>query len=251
MNHYKRNRIYITESEQIKLKDYKVLIAGSGIGSVIAECALRLGFENITIVDGDIVELTNLNRQNYVYKDIGKTKTESIAMRLRSINPNANIKVHDQFITTDNVSSFIEQHDVAVNALDFTSEVPFTFDEICQSKNIPVLHPYNIGWVGLVFVVMPDGKNLSFLSDDYYQFEKAVVGFVLQKLADSPSHTKEWISNVLLEYGNENGKLPPPQLSVGSYLLAGGCAHLLYKLALNLSVRKLPEFYLYGLEDTI
>ena len=89
MNRYERNRIYICDSEQIRIKKPKVLVAGSGIGSVIAECALSLGFENITMIDGDKVELTNLNRQNYIYTDTGKTKTKSIAMLVQqnSIDP--------------------------------------------------------------------------------------------------------------------------------------------------------------------
>ncbi|AYD49064.1 ThiF family adenylyltransferase [Arachidicoccus soli] len=249
MDIYKRNRIYINEPDQAKLRNYKVLIAGSGIGSVIAECALRLGFENITVVDGDKVELTNLNRQNYIYKDIGKTKAESIAMRLRSINPNANIKVYDQFITSENITSFIEQYDVAINALDFTSDVPFKFDEACQSKNIPVLHPYNIGWAGLVFVVMPNGKNLGYLSNDYHQFEKEVIHYVLENIDKVPK-TKEWLEHVLSEYLKEKEIQSPPQLSISSFLLAGGCTHLLYKLALNKPVKAFPEFYIFGLEDS-
>jgi molybdopterin-synthase adenylyltransferase len=251
MNRYERNRIYISNWEQIKINKFKILVAGSGIGSVIAECALRLGFENLTIIDGDKVELTNLNRQNYIYTDIGKTKAESIAMRLRSINPDANIKVYDQFITNDNVTSLINQCDVAINALDFASDIPFVFDEICQLKNVPVLHPYNVGWAGLVFVVMPDGENFSFLSKDFHQFEKTVVNHVLRSIDVQHNNTKDWLTHILSEYQKEGSELPPPQLSVGSYLLAGGCTQLLYKLALNLSVKRFPEFYLFGLEDTI
>lgn len=251
MNRYERNRIYISDSEQIKIKSFKVLVAGSGIGSIIAECALRLGFENITIVDGDKVELTNLNRQNYIYRDIGSPKAKSISMRLKSINADANIRVLDQFITVDNVNSIINQFDVAINALDFTSDIPFVFDEICQSKNVPVLHPYNIGWAGLVFVVMPGGQNFSFLSKNFHQFEKTVVNHVLGNIDSQHNNTKIWLSRILSEYQKEGGKLPPPQLSIGSYLLAGGCTQLLYKLAFNLSVKRFPEFYLFGLEDTI
>lgn len=55
---YNRNRIYIPTLVQEKIKDVNILLAGCGIGSVIAECALRMGFENITLVDGDNVELT-------------------------------------------------------------------------------------------------------------------------------------------------------------------------------------------------
>ena len=53
MGRYDRNRLYITEEEQQKIRDTKIVFGGAGIGSVIAECALRFGFENITIVDGD------------------------------------------------------------------------------------------------------------------------------------------------------------------------------------------------------
>ncbi|MGV4415094.1 ThiF family adenylyltransferase [Chryseobacterium sp. T1] len=58
---YSRNRLYISDEEQNLIKHIPILLAGSGIGSNIAECALRLGFENITIVDGDVVEISNLN----------------------------------------------------------------------------------------------------------------------------------------------------------------------------------------------
>ena len=62
---YSRNRLYVSEREQSIIKHYKILLGGAGVGSIIAECALRFGFEHITIIDGDKVEENNLNRQNY------------------------------------------------------------------------------------------------------------------------------------------------------------------------------------------
>ena len=91
---YRRNRIYISNDNQQKMKNCRLLIAGAGLGSVISECALRFGFENITIIDFDQVELSNLNRQNYVQNDIGKLKVEALVKRLKSINPNASINYH-------------------------------------------------------------------------------------------------------------------------------------------------------------
>ncbi|MDE5980784.1 MAG: ThiF family adenylyltransferase [Bacteroidaceae bacterium] len=64
MGRYDRNRLYITDEEQQKVKETRIVFGGAGIGSVIAECALRFGFERMTIVDGDKVEESNLNRQN-------------------------------------------------------------------------------------------------------------------------------------------------------------------------------------------
>lgn len=65
---YRRNFLYISEANQKRIKNFRIFIGGCGLGSVIAECALRLGFENLTVIDGDKVELSNLNRQNLYAK---------------------------------------------------------------------------------------------------------------------------------------------------------------------------------------
>ena len=131
---YDRNRIYLTSEDQEIIKNYPIILGGSGLGSIIAECALRFGFENITIVDGDKVELSNLNRQNYTEDDIATTKVSAIKKRLLSINKNAIINVHDCFLTIENTEEYIGDHKIAINALDFNSDVPLFFDEVCQKK---------------------------------------------------------------------------------------------------------------------
>ena len=131
---YDRNRVYLTSEDQEIIKNYPIILGGSGLGSIIAECALRFGFENITIVDGDKVELSNLNRQNYTEDDIATTKVSAIKKRLLSINKNAIINVHDCFLTIENTEKYIGDHKIAINALDFNSDVPLFFDEVCQKK---------------------------------------------------------------------------------------------------------------------
>ena len=125
---YSRNRIYVSEQEQEVVRNTKLLFGGAGIGSIIAECALRFGFENITIIDGDKVELSNLNRQNYTENDLGEYKAESLAKRLLAINPQAKIKYHTTFLSKENVRDFMKDCDIAVNALDFKDETPFVFE---------------------------------------------------------------------------------------------------------------------------
>jgi thiF family protein len=133
---YNRNRLYVSENEQSIIKDYKIFLGGAGIGSIVAECALRLGFEHITIVDGDKVEKTNLNRQNYTGNDIGRYKAECLAERLLSINPNAHITVHTEFLTSDNIEALIANHNVDINALDLKDETPFVFDKIPYFRSV-------------------------------------------------------------------------------------------------------------------
>lgn len=145
MERYSRNRIYISEEEQERIKQVRILLGGAGIGSIIAECALRFGFENITIVDGDKVEESNLNRQNYVHSDIGKYKAEALSKRLLKINPKAEISFFNTFINKTNVEEIVFGHHIAINALDFKDDTPLVFDQVCSDKKIPVLHPYNFG----------------------------------------------------------------------------------------------------------
>ncbi|MEO9209957.1 MAG: ThiF family adenylyltransferase, partial [Ginsengibacter sp.] len=236
---YARNKIYITDTAQNILIHKKIYIAGCGIGSNIAECALRLGFENLTLVDGDRIELSNLNRQNYDFQHIGCYKTDSLLNRLLNINPAANVKTITKYLTLDNIGDSIRNHDIAINALDFQSETPFIFDKLCQEKyQIPVLHPYNLGWATLVFVLMPNGPDLSLISTDYMGFEKKIVSFLIEKLE---YNEKVWVQDVLSEYEEKWQGQSPPQLSIGSWLAAGACTNIMYRLATQKPVRSFPD----------
>ena len=240
---YDRNRIYLTSEDQEIIKNYPIILGGSGLGSIIAECALRFGFENITIVDGDKVELSNLNRQNYTEDDIATTKVSAIKKRLLSINKNAVINVHDCFLTIENTEEYIGDHKIAINALDFNSDVPLFFDEVCQKKNIPVLHPYNLGWAGLVTVISPDGLSLKTIEKSGQQFNELRVVEYISGYMKFWGEPQLWIDEVLEKYMNEEEKLSPPQLAIGSWTVASMCTHLLFKIATNKEVKQFPKFY--------
>jgi molybdopterin/thiamine biosynthesis adenylyltransferase len=239
---YDRNRLYITNEEQEVIKNTSILLAGAGIGSAIAECLLRLGFETLTIIDGDTVELTNLNRQNYIENDISIYKAEALKKRLLLINSEAKITIHNCFLTTDNVDQYIQGHKIAINALDFTSDVPLLFDSLCQKKNIPVLHPYNLGWAALVLVISED-SGLDIIEKPNESFnELNVVDYVSNYMRDS-GNPQEWLEEIVDKYKNENKKLPPPQLSIASWQAAAVCTSIAFDIATNKSVKTFPEFY--------
>ncbi|WMI96706.1 ThiF family adenylyltransferase [Bacteroides fragilis] len=246
MERYSRNRIYISEEEQEKIRQVHILLAGAGIGSIIAECALRFGFENITVVDGDKVEESNLNRQNYVKADIGKYKAETLCKRLLKINPNAEIKFLNTFIDKENIESIISGHHIAINALDFKDDTPFVFDRICSEKMIPVLHPYNFGWAGFLTIVRPKGYQLSEISQKPNGFELKVAEYV-SRYGTFWNMPVSWLEKVIEEYRVEGGILPPPQLSVASWIVAGHCVNAMFNLATGREVKFFPKFYLSSL----
>lgn len=241
---YHRNRIYLSPEEQEAIKNCPILLAGAGIGSVIAECALRLGFENITIIDGDQVEDSNLNRQNYTEEDITTDKVSALKKRLLAINKNATIKTHNCFLTTDNVKEYIKGHKIAINALDFTSDVPLVFDEICQKENIPVLHPYNLGWGGLVTVITPSGLALNTIEKPQEKFNEVKMVEYASSYLKFWRTPHDWIDEVLEEYLKEKEVLPPPQLAIASWTVAAVSTHLLFNIATDKKVKTFPEFYL-------
>lgn len=247
-NRYTRNRLYITENEQKVIKNTPIILAGSGIGSNIAECALRFGFENITIVDGDVVELSNLNRQNYTEGNITEYKAVSLFNRLKAINSHANIKFLSEFITEENVERIIGNHKIAINALDFTSDMPLIFDKVCQEKGIHVLHPYNLGWGGLVTVITPNGLRLDSLSQNNDFNELKMVEYVSSYLRfwKKPN---EWLENIIADYKNEKEFLPPPQLSIASWIVAGMCTHIMFNISSKKDFKKFPEFYISSISD--
>lgn len=245
---YTRNRLYITEEEQRYIKNFPILLGGAGIGSIIAECLLRFGFENLTIIDGDVVELSNLNRQNYTEKDISISKVNALKERLLSINSNAEIKVHHCFLTPENVQEFIKGHKIAVNALDFTSEVPLIFDETCQNHGIPVLHPYNLGWGTLVFVIS-EPPGLRYLSKKDEKFNELNVVEYATGYLSFWGNRKTWIEDIIKKYKEENGSFPPPQLAVASWLAGAVSTHIAFEIATGKTVKTFPEFYLTTIQN--
>lgn len=243
---YSRNRIYITQEEQEIIKDYSIILGGSGTGSAIAECALRLGFEKITIIDGDQVETSNLNSQNYKEEDIGVNKTEAIKNRLLAINAQADIQVHNTFLTTENIEDYIKGHKIAINALDFTTEVPLVFDKLCQENKIPVLHPYNLGWGALVTVITPKGLMLDSIKktdggDEFNEVNVVEYASSYLKFWRTPH---EWIDEVIQKYKEEKEPIPPPQLSIASWTVAAMCTRIAFNIATGKEYKKFPEFYL-------
>lgn len=246
---YNRNRIYVTKEEQEKIKDYPILLGGSGIGSVIAECALRFGFENITIIDGDQVELTNLNRQNYTEEDITFDKTTALEKRLKAINSDAKIKVHNGFLTAENVENFIRDHKIAINALDFSSDVPLVFDRICQENNVPVLHPYNLGWAGLVTVISPEELSLSSLVKPNEPFNEVNMVEYATSHMRFWGNPQKWLENIIKEYREEVEVLQPPQLAIASWIVAAMCTHILFNIATKKDFKKFPEFYFSSINN--
>ena len=102
-----------------KLKKAKVVIAGcGGLGSNIAVSLARVGVGNLIICDFDIVEPSNLNRQQYFISDIGKFKVCALEDILLKINPFINIKKHKVYLDESNMEEIFKEVDIIIEAFD-------------------------------------------------------------------------------------------------------------------------------------
>lgn len=111
--------IGINNYELIKNKNI-LLIGIGGVGSYALEALVRNGFINITIIDNDIIDITNLNRQLYTnQKNIGKIKVEEAKKRCLSINKNINITSLNLYLDNSNIDKILNnKYDYVIDACD-------------------------------------------------------------------------------------------------------------------------------------
>lgn len=106
------------------LKNSKVVILGvGGVGGFVTEGIARSGVGTIVLVDKDVVDITNINRQIIATNStIGKSKVEVMKNRIKDINPECNVKTHEVFINKDNLGDIIDlDTDYVIDAIDTVS----------------------------------------------------------------------------------------------------------------------------------
>ena len=124
-----------------KFANTNVLIVGiGGVGGFALECLVRSGFEHITIVDKDIVDESNLNRQIIsLNSTIGQSKTKIAQKRALDINPNISIKIVNEFILENNIDLlFNEKIDYIIDACD-TITTKILLLQKAQEKGIKII----------------------------------------------------------------------------------------------------------------
>ena len=161
---YIRNIEAISEEENAALFDKKVCVIGcGGLGGYIIEILARIGVGNLIVVDGDVFEESNLNRQLFSKTDLlGKSKAESAYRRVLEINPEVKVKYIYDFLDESNYSEIINNSDVAVDALDNIKTKKF-LQRACEELGIPLVHGAIGGWYGQVTTIFPGDRTLDII----------------------------------------------------------------------------------------
>ena len=115
-----RLELIIDENHLNTIKNLNIVLIGlGGVGGASFEALIRLGIENITVIDNDVFEPSNLNRQILSnINNIGHNKTDEAIKRAKDINPNINIKGIKEFINHDSLSLLNGSYDFIIDACD-------------------------------------------------------------------------------------------------------------------------------------
>lgn len=166
MGRYDRNIGTITIEEQELLKTKSVCVVGcGGLGGGVIENLTRMGVGELTVVDGDSFDESNLNRQILSNEEnLGKSKALEAIEQMSLINSEITLIAIEDLLNTENAGSIIDGCDVVVDALDNT-EARLALENACEIEGIPLVHGAIGGWNGQVGVVMPGSKILHQIYD--------------------------------------------------------------------------------------
>ena len=143
-----RTELLIKEEGIERLQSANILIVGlGGVGSFAAEFLVRSGIGNLTIVDGDTVDITNINRQlPALNSTIGKNKTDVVAERILDINPKINLKKINEFLEPEQMEELLtqEKFDYVVDCIDSLSP-KLALIITCKRKKIKLVSAMGAG----------------------------------------------------------------------------------------------------------
>jgi molybdopterin/thiamine biosynthesis adenylyltransferase len=142
------------EEGQERLKRSSVLVVGTGgLGSPALFYLAAAGVGRLGLVDGDVVELSNLQRQIlHATDDLGRPKTESAAVTLRALNPDVALDLHQTRLTPANARDLVSPYDVVIDAVDnFSSR--YLLNDACVLERKVLVEGGILRFTGLVMTI--------------------------------------------------------------------------------------------------
>ncbi len=164
---YDKNKSLISQEEQEILAKKTVGVVGAGgLGGYLAELVVRLGVGKVIVIDGDLFEESNLNRQRFSNEDnLGEPKATEAKRALERVNSQVEIVAFHDRISIDNGEELLKEADLVLDGVD-NARTRLLLQEICKQLEIPLVHGAIGGWYGQVSVVMPGDDTMSTIYSD-------------------------------------------------------------------------------------
>ena len=174
---YGRNKKTLSDEDQLKLAASSVAIVGcGGLGGYIAEELARIGVGRLVLIDGDRLEVSNLNRQIMATElNIGQWKVEATQERLRSVNSEVHIEVVRGWFEEDKGPELFREVDLVCDALD-SREARVMLERVCHQMDLPLVYASIAGWFGQIGVSLPGDFSVSRLFGRVERGVESVLG---------------------------------------------------------------------------
>jgi hypothetical protein len=255
-----RNAGYIDAPTQERIRNARLLIAGCGIGSGLAICATRLGFERFLLVDGDTVDAHNLNRQFFDFADVGKPKVQALREHILRINPQADVQVLQANLDDSNTDAAVSRADIVFDTVDFLDlGAILRLHGSARQQRKPVFTALSVGFGALVWYfpaespvgltdllaadlgagsgggAVPDGKT----------YAEVFASFVQRIAPVLDTDVVEQIARVL-SLLKEGKPCPAPQVAVGSFAVAAMATAMIQDMLAGRDVPAAPSFVVHS-----
>lgn len=176
---YIRNIPALTEEECVLLGTKHIAVIGcGGIGGHIIDQAARLGIGTIRVIDGDVFNKSNLNRQLLCSEAaIGKYKVNIAKEHVSKINSTCITETYCTMLTSENALHLLTNCDLAIDALD-NIEARHILAQAASTLNIPVVYGAIRGWVAQAAIYRPDEPLIEMLYPNHVRLtDKSVLSF--------------------------------------------------------------------------
>lgn len=176
---YARNIPALSREECELLGKKTVAVIGcGGLGGHIIELLARVGVGTLRVVDGDVFDSTNLNRQLLSREDaLGHKKALEAARRVRSVNSQVTVEAVPEFLTEDNAAEILSGCDAVVDGLDSIAARRL-LAMACRRAGIPYVYGAISGWVAQAAVIAPEDRSPELLFPEGKEgTDKSVLSF--------------------------------------------------------------------------
>lgn len=244
-----RNSGYIDSDTQSRIQSTRLLFAGCGLGSGPVICAARTGFENFILIDGDVVEAHNLNRQFFDFDDVGALKVDALKKQILRINPAAQVEIHPIMLDTHNAAALVRPADVIFDTIDFVDlSAVLALHTQATVQDKPIFSALNAGFGACVSYYPPGGpslpqlleKDIAAAAADGDASYTAVFGRVMGRLNAhlDPQVVREVAK--ALTVMEDGVPCPASQIAAGSFAVAAMAVAMIHDVLAGLEVPAAP-----------
>ena len=142
---------------QKKLANARIFVVGAGgLGSPVALYLAAAGVGTIGLIDSDVVDLSNLQRQVLHYTpDVSRSKVLSAKEKIKALNPDVTVETHEDRFTSQNALELIRHYDVVIDGVD-NFPAKFLINDACFFANKPLVHGGILRFDGRLFTIIPN-----------------------------------------------------------------------------------------------